>query len=232
MPVTMATAITEVRSLLDESNPLFWTDAQIQSWLNQGCEDVARRAENLWQEINIPVTPLDQFYVFPADFLNAHRAEFTLGTGLSNSQQTFNLEFRGINTMDEIWGVLHQLPSAWPQFYTIRGNTTLGYYLMLYPSPGGAGTLTVYYYRQAQAQSSLTGNIDVQPGWEDTVYDYAIFKAYRKAKDPQWKDAFQIYEGKLAQMINQTRNMTDQGDTMTTGVSNWPAYQYGVEGVW
>ena len=77
-----------------------------------------------------PVLPL------PHDFLNCHRAEFTL----SDSDQTFSLDYRGINTMDEIWGILHSLPAAWPQYFTIRGNSAMGFYLMLYPSPGGAGT--------------------------------------------------------------------------------------------
>jgi hypothetical protein len=198
MSVTLATATTEVRALLDESTAGFWTDAQIQSWINQGCQDVARRAEILWQEVNYNVTPLVQLYPFPADFLNAHRAEFTL----SSSDQTYNLEYRGINQMDEVWGILHSLPNSWPQFFTIRGNSVLGFYLMLYPSPGSAGTLTVYYYRSAVIQTSTSGNIDTMPGWEDIVYDYAVFKAKRKMQDPTWKEAQQLYEMNLLNLIN------------------------------
>jgi hypothetical protein len=155
--------------------------------------------------------------------LNAHRAEFTL----TGSDQTYGLDYRGINTMDEIWGILHSLPAAWPQYFTIRGNSAMGFFLMLYPSPGSAGTLTVYYYRSALVISDVTKNIDVQPGWEDIVFDYAIYKAKRKSQDPTWQEAFQLYNGNLQQMLDKTRNMTDQGENITSGNPGFPAYAYG-----
>lgn len=226
MAVTLLQARTEVRALLDETTAIFWTDAQINSWLNQGCSDIARRAEVLWEEANLVVTPGIQSYPFAPDFLNVHRAEFSL----SDSDQTFNLEYRGINQMDEVWGILHSLPAAWPQYFTIRGNSVLGFYLMMYPSPGASGTLTVYYYRQAVAAVADTDNIDTMPGWEDIVYDYAVYKAKRKANDPQWQEAMQLYEKNLTTMIQKTRNMTDQGEQITTGIPQWPIYAYGGEG--
>jgi len=222
MSVTLLTARTEVRALLNESTAAFWTDSQLNSWLNQGCEDVARRSQTLWQEVQLSVSPNTQLYNFPADFLNAHRAEFSP----LNSSQTYSLDYRAINNMDEVWGILHSLPAAWPQYFTIRGNN-YGYFLMLYPSPGAAGTLTVYYYRQAVAQSSDSGYIDVLSGWEDMVYDYAIYKALRASRDVTWKDAYGLYETNVLAQIDKSRNMTDLADTMTTGNPQWPIYAYG-----
>ena len=222
MTVSMSTAITEVRALLNESTAGQWTNTQIQSWINQGCQDIARRAETLWQEVNIQTFPNQQNYPFPSDFLNMHRAEFSI----ANSDQTFNLEYRGINSMDEIWGILHSLPAAWPQYCTVRGNSVQGFFIMLYPAPAAPGTLTVYYYRQAVIASS-TGNLDIQSGWEDIVYDYAVYKAKRMSQDPTWQEALQLYQGNLAEMINKTRNMTDQAETVTTGIPQWPIYAYG-----
>lgn len=223
MAITLLQARTEVRSLLNESVALFWSDAELNSWINQGCEDVARRAETLWQELNINTVPNVQTYAFPSDFLNCHRAEFSI----NNSDQTFNLDYRGINQMDEVWGILHSLPAAWPQYFTIRGNSVQGFFLMLYPSPAAAGVLTVYYYRQAIVVTADTQNIDLQPGWQDIVYDYAIYKAKRKNQDPTWKEAMELYQGNLAQMINMSRNMTDQAEQVTSGIPSWPIYAYG-----
>jgi hypothetical protein len=224
----MNQAITEVRALLNETSPAFWTNDQLQSWINQGCEDVARRAEILWHEAFLNVVPLQQNYVFPIDFLNAHRAEFSP----TNSNQTYGIEYRGINQMDEIWGILHSLPQAWPQYFTIRGNDVTGRFLMLYPSPGQSGILTVYYYRQARNVLNTGDNIDTMPGWEDVVYDYAIAKAQRASKDANWQQALQIYEAKLAQMIDKTRNFTDQGEQITSGTPQWPVYAYGGNDGW
>ena len=231
----MTQAVAEVRALLDESAPAFWTNYQIQSWVNQGCEDVARRGQTLWQEAALAITPGVQNYAFPGDFLNAHRADFSP----SNSDQTYSLEFREINAMDEIWGILHSLPAAWPQYFTIRGVPS-GYFLMLYPSPGAAGTLTVYYYRQAVAVQGYdnadalinTVFIDCISGWEDIVYDYAIYKALRAAKDSTWQEAYQLYESNIGRMIDKTRNMTDLGSVITSGIANWPTYTYADNGGW
>ena len=154
-----------------------------------------------------------------------HTVEFSP----TNSQQTYACEFRAINSMDEIWGILHQLPAAWPQYFTIRGNNS-GFFLMLYPSPGAAGQLTVYYYCQAVVISTDSDFIDTLSGWEDTVYDYAVFKALRAAKDATWQQAFTIYESKLAQMKDTTRNFTDLGNVVTSGIANWPTYTYADNG--
>jgi hypothetical protein len=226
MPVTMETGITQVRALLDETTALYWTDAQIQGWINQGAEDVARRAEILWEEVSIAVTPNVQNYSFPEDFLNAHRAEFTISGVTGPGAQTFNLDYRGINQMDEVWGILHSLPAAWPQYFTIRGNSAMGFFLMMYPSPAAAGTLVVYYYRTAVYAQETTDFIDTQEGWTSIIFDYAVAKAFRKAKRPEWQEAMQIYERNLQNLIDKSRNKTDLGEQVTTGMPSWPIYAY------
>ena len=226
MGVTLATATTEVRALLNEATQAYWTDAQLQSWINQGCQDVARRAEILWEEQAISVVPNVQNYSFPPNFLNAHRAEFTLNGVTGPGAQTFNLDYRGINQMDEVWGILHSLPAAWPQYFTIRGNSAMGFFLCMYPSPAAAGTLLVYYYRTALVVTNTSEDIDTQAGWEDVVYDYAVMKAFRKAKRPEWQEAMQLYERNLQNLIDHSRNKTDQGEQMTTGMPSWPVYAY------
>lgn len=225
----MNQAVDEVRALLDEASGTtaqFWSDAQLESWINQGAADVARRGETLWQETYINVTPNVQTYAFPSDFLEVHKAEFTLSGGAGPaSNQTWTLEFREIVQMDEMWGILHNLPAAYPQFFTIRANSTQGFFLMTYPAPGAQGILTVYYYRQAQA---VSGNqqLDTLPAWQDIVFDYAVYKALRAAREPAWQEAFQLYEKNLAEMISKTRTMSDQAQTVISGASNFPLYAY------
>ena len=224
MTVTLGQAVTEVRALLDETNQAFYSTTQLESWINQGCADVARRAEILWQEYNVTTVPNVQTYPFPSDFLNCHRAEYTINPPIgSPGSLTQVLEFREINSMDENWGMIHSLPAAWPRWFTIRGNPVINFQLMMYPAPAAAGVLTIYYYRQAVFATSSTQNIDTLSGWEDIVYEYAVFKGQRSAHLPEWRDAFGLYESKLMQMINQTRNMTDQMNQVTSGSGNLPS---------
>ena len=114
----------------------------------------------------------------------------------------------------------------------MRGNSVTGYFMMLYPSPGQTGQLTVYYYRQAVPQMNTALPIDTQSGWEDIVYDYAVFKALRASENPTWQQAYQMYNTNLAALIDKSRNMTDQGETITSGIANWPTYTYADNGGW
>lgn len=226
----MTQAIVEVRALVDEITQAFWTDDQLTSWINQGCEDVASRAETNWNEVDINVTAGVQTYAFPTDFLNAHRAQFTIGGTNQGSQQTLNLTYRRMNAMDENWGILQNLPNSWPNFFTIRGNRPRGVFLMLWPAPGAPGVLTVFYYRQAQPVTVASGdNIDMAPGWERIVFDYAVYKAFRASKDPTWQDAFKLYETNLQEMISKTRDYTDLPDVVTSENINWMSWMWGAD---
>ena len=40
-------------------------------------------------------------------------------------------------------------------------------------------------------------------------------------------DGFKLYEKNLLSMIDKTRNMTDLGENITTGIPQWPIYAYG-----
>ena len=229
--VTMSAAITQVRDLLDEASAQFWSNTQLRSWINQGCQDVARQAEILWNKYTVTVVATTQNYDAPTDFLNCHRAEFS-PTG---SDQTYSLTYREINTMDEIWGILHALPAAYPQYFTLWQKKTVGEvgsYFILYPVPAQTGPLTIYYYREAVAATGTTTKLDTQPGWTEIVYDYAVYKALRKDRDPTWQTAYKLYQSNLQALINKTRSYTDLGTTMTSGSNYWPIYRYGGGTTW
>ena len=133
MTRTLSTAISQVRFLLDETSAQFWTDAMIASFLNQACADIARQAQSLWMQYTfaaVPRTPANTTqpvanYPAPADLLGIHKMTFLIKTGGVSSQQYFNLEFRGIKQMDEIWGILHQLPAAYPNAFYLWNNPAI-----------------------------------------------------------------------------------------------------------
>ena len=225
MTVTLLTARTEVRSLLDEDTASFWSDAQLNSWVNQGAGDIARQAQALWMQVDIAAVVLQQTYALPADFLGVHRLDFSI----AGSDQTYNLEFRGIKTMDEIWGILHQLPAAYPQAFYLWNDTAgpaSSMYFGTYPVPASAGTFTLYYYREAVPATDDADLVDVTPGYEDICYEYALYKAKRRDRDPTWQEAKGLYDLQLQQMFDKTRRFSDQGDQFTTGQQNWPLYQF------
>jgi hypothetical protein len=231
MTVTLGTARTEVRSILDEPNPQFWSNAQLNSWLNQGAQDIARQAQALWMQTQVAAVPEQQFYPLPADFLGVHRIDYQL----SNSDQTYNLEFRGIKTMDEIWGILHQLPAAFPQAFYMWNDTGLPGgqpYFATYPVVADNGQFIVYYYRNALPATTDSQLLDVTPAYEDIAYEYAVAKAKRADRDPSWQESKALYDMQLQSMFNKTSRFTDQGDQFTSGTPNWPLYLYSDTNSW
>jgi hypothetical protein len=231
MTVSLLTARTEVRSLLDEPTAQFWLDSELNSWLNQGAQDIAREAQALWMQATVGATPLQQYYALPTDFLGIHRIDYQL----ENSDQTYNLEFRGIKTMDEIWGILHQLPAAFPQAFYLWNDTGLPGgqpYFATYPVVADTGTFIVYYYRNAIPATSDTQLIDVTPAYEDIAYEYAVAKAKRKDRDPLWQEAMGMYVQQLQRMKDRTSRFSDQGDQFTSGTPNWPLYLYTDTNTW
>jgi hypothetical protein len=230
--VTMTQAIVNVRSMLDEPNAAFWSDAELTLWINEACADVQRQAEILRQQANLAVAVNQQDVLAPTDFLRHYKCQFV---PTAQDILTYPIEFRGYIGMDAIWGNLQSLPSAYPSFFTFwfnpigadatGGPTALT--MRLFPVPAQAGTLQLFYYRLA-VPATGTDTIDTLPGWEDICYDYAVYKALRKDADPRWNDQFSIYKDKLVEMVSRTHpDWTDQPDYFSTGAGGIPSWLAG-----
>jgi hypothetical protein len=221
MSQTLATTITNVRTLLDEPNAQFWSDAQLTNYINEGCSDVARRTE--WKRTNqsIAINKDVQTYMMPPDLYRAYRVEYIQSQG--NSNNTYTVEFRGYMEMDQVWGINQNWPANYPLYYTLWGAPPL-MKILLYPVPNGDGTLIVYYYQTTTPAVNDTDEIDMLQGWEDTIEDYACYRALRQDAQPAWKDFKGTYEEKLQFFTDSTRTFQDQAGTFSTGQAALPAW--------
>ena len=219
MAVTLLQARTQVRELLDEASAQFWTDANLNDWLNEACADVARRLE--WKRViaNIDVDAGTQTYTAPVDVYRIHRIEFVP----DSSNNTYTVEFRGYMEMDQIWGINQQWPANYPLYYTLWKVPPI-MSIILYPVPSQNGTLNVYYYQNITKAVADGDNIDCLVGWEDVTYDYAVYRALRKDADSRWQDFKATYEEKLISMEDSTRTFQDQAGTFTTGQAALPTW--------
>ena len=222
MSVLLSTALTNVRSLLDEPNPQFWQNSELTNWINEACADIARRVEWKRTTANITVTEGTQDYTAPEDVYRIYRLEY-VPVG-SDSQTTYTCEFRGYMEMDQIWGINQQWPASYPLYYTLW-KVPPSMTIILYPVPAQGGQLNVYYYQQiTPASNPDTDYIDALEGWEDVVYDYAVYRALRKDADPRWQEFKATYEDKIMYMIDSTRTFQDQAGTFSTGQAALPEW--------
>ena len=225
MAATLTQGIAEVRSLIDEPVPQFWSNAELTSWINAACSEIQRTVE--WaQKGPTPVAAVaaQQMYLCPPDLLRLHRLEFV---PTNNLAYTYSLEFRGYNEMDAAWGNLKSLPSAYPEQFTLWNNPDnsgiagRGLTIVLYPVPAVAGTLNLYYFRAIAPVALASDFIDVLPGWETVVYNWVAYRAFRKDADPRWRDFQEESLAQLEGMKTVSRTYTDQANWFSTGAQNY-----------
>lgn len=224
MAVDLTTALTEVRSLIDEPIAQFWQNSELTSWLNQGCEQAQRETEWAQSTGTIATTAGTQAYIAPSDLLRVHRLEFV---PQNNSAYTYSLDFRGYNEMDAAWGNLKTLPAAYPELFTLWMNpdnsdpTVKGLNILLYPVPSVDGVLTVYYPRTIVPAASGSDDIDILLGWEMMIYDFAAWRALKKDADPRAKEFEQDFLTNIDKLKTVSRTYSDQANYFSTGAQNY-----------
>ena len=235
--IALSVAQTNVRNLLDETNPQFWTNAMLTSWLNEACADIQRKVEELRQEASIAVTALTATYPAPVDVLRIYKIDF-VPSGAGNPL-TYPLTFQGRIGLDAIWGNLQQQPASWPEYYTTwyspvganasgPASTVPTLEIQLYPSPAQSGTLNVFYYRLSQAAVSDSDTLDLVPGWEDMVYDYCMYRALQRDADPRWKDFKATYDDRVEELKGMTHpDWSDQPTYISRGLAGQPRWLLG-----
>lgn len=197
---------TDCRSHLDEDAARFWDDDELDRWIHEAMRDIARRAEILPDVAKIPVVADKQEYNLPRDVLRIHRVEFR-----QTSTNTWALEYRSLMEMDNLW-VQSRSSTGQPAWYTIWGHAGGSNQLRLYPVPSETNSdgLWVYYYRLPSKPVNPGDQIDLPNGWEDLIPLYVEHIARRKDNDGRWKEAYELYENRLSQMMRVTRHGTDQ----------------------
>lgn len=224
MPVTLSDAIRRIRSRLNETSPQLWTDTELTDWINDGCRDLARKAEDLLTfDTSIAIVPGVSKYTPPADVIRVHRAEF-VPTG---STQTYPIVPSNQQEMDLIWGTNQSTPSSYPQWFVTTGYPggagAGAFTIQFFPVPSQGGTVNLFYYKLPYRfldpnlnPAELAKNVEVVEGWDDLITLYAEWNALRKSRDPRWQEAKQLYDQELDYLINITRYFHDSPQVITT----------------
>lgn len=212
---TQAQLLTRIRDRLDEATATMWSDDQLRTWINEGARDLARRTETLLDRDTIPVIAGTREYSVPTDVLKINRAEYYV----SATDSIYPLEYRQFNAMDAVWHTQQAINSGTPIYFTTWGFPPNAK-VILYPTPSVAGTLRLFVYRlpaELATSTSADANttVEVPAGWDDLVIDYVEYTALRRDRDPRWQEAKQLYEERINDFWNLSRELSDQGGVIT-----------------
>jgi hypothetical protein len=208
---TLTELIADVRSHLDETTAAQWSDAEITRWLNEGQQDIARRAEVLQTTQSVAgVIDTQQYSFTDPNIVRIYRVEWRPDAG-----GVYPLEYRDFHNMDSVWWSQQITGSGRPALFTLWGYPP-NLQLTVYPKPGEDGDFKVFYYKMPTAMSVGADTADVPNGWEDLLVLYCETVCLRKDADPRWQEAKAIYEERLGAMIDVTRRWTDQAGMVDT----------------
>jgi hypothetical protein len=230
MTIQLSAMRADVRAHLDEATATFWTDAQLNSFINDALRDIARRTESLQALGTIATVAGTRSYTlnFSPNLIRVHRCEFDPGPG---SGPIYPLEARSFYELDQVWGSQQAQTRAYPDYFALYGFPP-NLQIYLYPVPSQVGNLNVYYYRLPATAVNDTDVLDIPEGWWDLVTLFAEYQALRKDADPRFTDAKAIYEEKVGQMVDMTRKWHDQQQYVTTGRTWLPGWLTSYEGDW
>lgn len=220
--LTLSELRTRVRDALDEDTARFWTDAQLNRWINDGAHDVARRSEVLQDTDDVTASSGTQEYTLTNDVLRVYRVEWQPGDSTANR---YALEYRDFNSMDAIWWSQQKSSTGYPYWYTLWGYPPQ-LKLIVYPTPSEDGHLFVHHYRLPADMSDDGDDVELPIGWDEIIINYVEYVALRKDADPRWREAKEIYEEKLGQLVDVSRRWSDQADAIQVGASQVPHWLY------
>lgn len=224
---TLTTTLTDVRNRLNDvasGGGGYFSDAELTTWINEACRDIARRAEVLLT-FNTSVNAVigTAKYALPADVVRVHRIEFQ-PTG---STQVYFIESRTYDELDQIWGTNPNTTRSYPSYYAIwgvPGGSALQ--VQFYPVPSQTGTFNIFYYRLPIPVVAGGDTLDIPEGWQDMVSLYCEYVARRKLRDPSWQEAKALYDSILENLITVSRDFTDNPRTIIYRGSAVPQWLY------
>lgn len=222
MPIELSAARTDLQTRLNDTNAAYYSVESLNTWLNEGCRDAARRAKCLYDTFTINVNEGNQKYPAPVNMVEIHRVEFA-PTGSIN---VYPLEFRNYSEMDSIWGIRQGITQYTAYYWTIW-NSPPNTYIMLFPVPAVGGTLKVFFYRQATAAVNDSDYLDVLEGWWDVPILYAQYTALFKNSDPRWSQIRQLYLEQLDALAQVSSGFTDNVGNFSYPLPSWPSWPFG-----
>lgn len=172
-----------------------------------------------------------------SDVIRINRVEFQVA---NDSSQRYPLEVAQKQYLDNIWNIDQLSTMSYPAYYTTNGYPggvgRNAFTIQLFPNPAQAGFLIIFYYRlpvrildPVANPSTYNTLLDCIDGWDDMVIDYTCMRALLKRLDERWQIYQALYEAKITNIIDQTRQFHDQPQYFTydTMVMPWAYDSWG-----
>ena len=159
MALSLANAITQVRYILNEATPEFWTDAEITAWIQEGTRIVA--SKTLMVEATDTINPLVQNQLtytssdesWIADIIEPYAAIYDDGS--NNYKGLIKIHPRQL-------GNVATFTSGVPKYYCLH-NRKLYIWPLASAAVAAAGTVDLLYAKETDDVTALTDELQHLP---------------------------------------------------------------------
>lgn len=202
---TLATNRTAARAELQETSPGFWSNADIDGWINLIYAEIFQ-ALRVEATATLSLTANVDNVTLPTDFYLARRVEIQTIAGSTNWAEIRPSSVDLRSPVDPVNPTLTGVPTG----YYVYGNK-----IIFVPVPNAAYSATLYYYKNATALVADGDSIVYPEGVSTVKFDDAILlgvcgRALRKRQD----GSYTTYAGDFNSALSALKS-----DALDRGVS-------------
>lgn len=218
-------AIGQVRVVLNEATPRFWSNSEIIAWLNEGAQLMASEAKALTAFYQIPTVAGVQEYALPEDCLEVASAFYAQGAVLPIKPLSEAILKAGGNATGVPLWCYFRIGSTQYANVTgvnditltdIEGQSTRRKPKMvigLYPIPVGSNNLTVGYYARHYVLVNSNDEFGIPDEYQRGIVAYAAACGKRKeqsvAEFNEQMGIFKEFKDRLCEQMNNNGDLIE-----------------------
>ena len=169
---TVDDLVTEVRSFLNESTAAFWTDAEIERWINNGVRNIAARAHCIEETESIVISSATTEYALSSSYVAVKRVLYQSGA------TAYKALLRG--QKEQIGHVDKDLEE--PEFFYESGEGVVIYPIKDSSTVTSSGNTIYVVYVPAVSTLSGTSAIPTPEQFDRAIVYYATAQALFKKR--------------------------------------------------
>ena len=200
MPKTLADIKTTVRSLLKEASSRFWSDTELENFINDACERIARDIRLPKKSVTGNLSSGDRSFEVPSDFLSI---DDELGISLKINGSKYALEAKRPSNIGR--ETLLTAQSGIPEYYYISNVNEIAFDKPL----ESAATYTLNYISRPTTMSAGTDSNELSSFAYWAIVWWTVAMALIKDKDDRFLTFLRFYEIETERLKKYVTEMID-----------------------
>ena len=176
--ITVASVISKVQTILQDTTGIRWPDAELLGWINDGQREIVLYKPNAFvKNTAVKLSPGTK-QLLPADGVQLIDVVRNMGTGGSTAGRAIRITIREILD-SQVPGWHSSTPDAEVKHYVYSMHDPKTYYVYP-PQPSASQNYVEIVYGAAPTECAIGGTITLDDIYQTILVDYCLYRAYSK----------------------------------------------------